>query len=542
MGGGVTTLVYTETLCHFISSFTSKTSPEKRQFCCPCISFTTVRERSLALPPEASTFTAIEERYNLGRIQLKGETPETRSNWISVVDFSSTIDSADEAKVVVESNSLALVKDDWSQVDEKRIDKYRADVKALEEYKTSFPGVMSSSNTAFGLLGDSKLFDVKNSDDEGSSTKIAKKKKKVKRLIKASENEPRKKSKHDHALEREAILEKNETIPPVSEGAKGIPMRTAMISFLLRSKNLRQDLAKAKAEKKEIEQEKTAQGANLEKEQQVRAAKEQELASLQAKCNELEVKMREYGDSHVSKTDLQQWLVTFWFRVLSSNGMANVMMKINEMAKEFGGHGGDALAIQAGPPDDELRVPEVSDSNIGIELASDDDFSEEMRSGNAGTKEKEPQAEKNAEETFEPTPMQGPESYFNHRIYMMILDEDQAKKFPLYSMISNLLRKREVIHNIRVVKQLEKDILDAIHAYNVQIHSRLMNSLKEKEEEMQRRLHQYDLDYHDSLILEQNIVEEVAHLKEENAKLKADKGIAVSPWFLEKHDILSIVE
>ncbi|CAI9102679.1 OLC1v1000981C1 [Oldenlandia corymbosa var. corymbosa] len=391
-------------------------------------------------------------------------------------------------------------------------------------------------------------------------------------------------------------------------------MSTAMISFLLRSKNLKDDLAKVEALKKAIEQEKIAQKDAWRKEKLEFAAKEKELASLQAKSPPLardllvqNVTFRWYDQCYAENKQggervwqpwccsgcpreagewqsCQRWLVEAIFKAQSRctlhEEMVNRLMHLStdqpllfnslctaivKMCSpiEITLFLGDVSMILTWNPSEELRVPELSDKNIRIELASDDDSSKVTDSMNSGAKDKEPGVEKDAEKTAEPTPTPGLveetnenqsvktldqressyfESNFTHRIHVMILDENQAKTYPMCSMIANLLRKREVIHNIRVVEQLEKDILDAIQAYNVQIHSQLMNSLREKEEEMQRRLHQYDLDYQNSLMLGGHIVKEVAHLKEKNAKLKADKGITVSPWFLEKHHILSIVK
>ncbi|CAI9094711.1 OLC1v1030498C1 [Oldenlandia corymbosa var. corymbosa] len=45
---------------------------------------------------------------------------------------------------------------------------------------------MSSSKDTIGLFGDAKIFEIKNSDDEGSSNKVTKKRK-LRRLVKASD-------------------------------------------------------------------------------------------------------------------------------------------------------------------------------------------------------------------------------------------------------------------------------------------------------------------------------------------------------------------
>ncbi|CAI9094652.1 OLC1v1030429C1 [Oldenlandia corymbosa var. corymbosa] len=46
----------------------------------------------------------------------------------------------------------------------------------------------------------------------------------------------------------------------------------------------------------------------------------------------------------------------------------------------------------------------------------------------------------------------------------------------------------------------------------------------------------------DSLILEANISDEMKKLKDENARLRKREKITVSPWFLEKFDLLALVE
>ncbi|CAI9112610.1 OLC1v1013078C1 [Oldenlandia corymbosa var. corymbosa] len=122
-------------------------------------------------------------------------------------------------------------------------------------------------------------------------------------------------------------------------------MSTSMNSFLMRQKNVEEKLARVELEKKLIEQEKMIQ-EDAWKEQLEFAAKEKELASLQAKYIKLEAKMREYRESHVSKTDLQQWLVAFSSRMLPTSGMANVMFGINEVAKRLGGHGVAVAALE----------------------------------------------------------------------------------------------------------------------------------------------------------------------------------------------------
>ncbi|CAI9090311.1 OLC1v1025060C3 [Oldenlandia corymbosa var. corymbosa] len=110
---------------------------------------------------------------------------------------------------------------------------------------------------------------------------------------------------------------------------------TAMMRFLLRSRNLREEIFKAQAKEKEMEHEKAVREEIFQKEQLLLTAKEKELASLQARYNELDTKMKEFRDLHISKVDLDKCFVAFLFRVLQTGGMANIVAKINETAKNM---------------------------------------------------------------------------------------------------------------------------------------------------------------------------------------------------------------
>ncbi|CAI9114989.1 OLC1v1015819C1 [Oldenlandia corymbosa var. corymbosa] len=67
-------------------------------------------------------------------------------------------------------------------------------------------------------------------------------------------------------------------------------------------------------------------------------AKEQELASVQAKYNELDEKLRAFADLHISREDLHKWCVAFWFRMLSSGGMTAAIEEVNLATTEYGAH------------------------------------------------------------------------------------------------------------------------------------------------------------------------------------------------------------
>ncbi|CAI9089142.1 OLC1v1023652C1 [Oldenlandia corymbosa var. corymbosa] len=212
---------------------------------------------------------------------------------------------------------------------------------------------------------------------------------------------------------------------------------------------------------------------------------------------------------------------------------------------------GDVASIFTRGPTEELAIPEVSDGYFGIDLEEDEDeTAEEDDTGNSGAKDQDLPIvgdTRGAEERNPPTKESsenhlGNDSRSQTAVQLMILDENQAKNFLMYAMVSTAMRKLGNVHSNSAVRTLEKEIVDAMQAYNVQIHSRLVHRFKQKEEEYQRYLQQYDLDYQDSLILEANVSEEMANLRKENAQLKHHEGIMVSPWFLEKFHILSLVE
>ncbi|CAI9099352.1 OLC1v1036159C1 [Oldenlandia corymbosa var. corymbosa] len=188
------------------------------------------------------------------------------------------------------------------------------------------------------------------------------------------------------------------------------------------------------------------------------------------------------------------------------NALCNAVLQMGSR-DEIASFPGDAPTVLLGKPGEEMRVLDPP-KFIGVELVSDDDSSEEADDG--GDKGKEPEVEKETgstqtpvEETNENQPINPPNQDVVH---LMILDENQAKNFPMYAMVSSAMRKLESIHNISAVRTLEKEILDA-----------------------------------DSLILETNVNEEVTRLKKENAQLKRHERIGVSLCFLKKFDILSLV-
>ncbi|CAI9094653.1 OLC1v1030430C1 [Oldenlandia corymbosa var. corymbosa] len=212
---------------------------------------------------------------------------------------------------------------------------------------------MSLSKNTIGLFGDAKIFDIKNSDDEGSSTKVSKKRK-LRRLVKASEAgaKLKKKKKQTPAVEKEGPTEEvtpveedrpvEDNIPieenrPVEEGApvegdktigssrkdaaenpdaspgssfytaaaaifhfgddriecpiikevaetmtdeEALKMlRTSLASILMRKKNLSEEISSLELKKGFLEHEKAIYEEARKKEQLIRAAKEEELAT-----------------------------------------------------------------------------------------------------------------------------------------------------------------------------------------------------------------------------------------------------------------------
>ncbi|CAI9115149.1 OLC1v1015986C1 [Oldenlandia corymbosa var. corymbosa] len=124
----------------------------------------------------------------------------------------------------------------------------------------------------------------------------------------------------------------------------------------------------------------------------------------------------------------------------------------------------------------------------------------------------------------------------------MVLSEEQSREFLLYSMISGILRSRADVHSLETVAHLENDLLDAMRMHNVKVNQHLINEIKGLREEMQRREVQSLKDHSDSLTFEANIHDELVTMEKENARLRARQHITVSPWFLEKHQVLARVQ
>ncbi|CAI9099110.1 OLC1v1035881C1 [Oldenlandia corymbosa var. corymbosa] len=99
-------------------------------------------------------------------------------------------------------------------------------------------------------------------------------------------------------------------------------------------------------------------------------------------------------------------------------------------------------------------------------------------------------------------------SWTIHLVHHMVLSEEQSREFPLYSMISGILRSRVDVHSLDTVVHLENDLLDAMRTHNVKANQHLINEIKGLCEEMQRREVQCLRDHSDSLTFEAEIHEE----------------------------------
>ncbi|CAI9089670.1 OLC1v1024288C1 [Oldenlandia corymbosa var. corymbosa] len=177
---------------------------------------------------------------------------------------------------------------------------------------------------------------------------------------------------------------------------------------------------------------------------------------------------------------------------------------------------GDLATILSRGPGEKLIAPDVLDEYIGVELEDDDDdVSEEGETGNSGAKKDDPHLKIMLD------------SWPVHRIHLMILSEEQSKEYPLYSMISTIMRRRAEIHSIETVMGLEEDILDAIQAQNVRVNQHLIEEIKglQKTRDMellsgycsvlQNKLADYQIDFPSFEKLEEYVVPRTRSSQEE---------------------------
>ncbi|CAI9114900.1 OLC1v1015718C1 [Oldenlandia corymbosa var. corymbosa] len=320
-----------------------------------------------------------------------------------------------------ETEGLGAIKDEWTQVDDECIEELDADVKKILEYTK----VMSSSNAGSLLFGDEDPFTIVNSDEDVSVTAALGQKKKKKRVVKAGDKVKYKKARTD-APPKETVVPVEETVPPAtetvknplpetgpsvappgSEKGKGLiegeaiilppncskEISAAWMAYLVQLRKLREDLVTARSERDEA----LFEVVTLEEKARQVRAKEAEIASVQAKYDELDEKMKSFASLHISKEELHQWCAAFMYKMLYTGGMAVTLEEMNLVATKCGAHRealsgalakmsspadiasfpGDVPAILAKGPSEEDSIPDVPDEYMGIELEDADEATEE---------------------------------------------------------------------------------------------------------------------------------------------------------------------
>ncbi|CAI9112688.1 OLC1v1013163C1 [Oldenlandia corymbosa var. corymbosa] len=203
----------------------------------------------------------------------------------------------------------------------------------------------------------------------------------------------------------------------------------------------------------------------------------------------------------------------------------------------------DVPAILARGPSKEDSIPDVPDEYMGIKLEDANGATKEdvADTGHSGVQRNAEDASQNHSKDH-PLGSDAQDSWAVHRVHLMVLLEEQSSEYPLYSMISGNLRGRADVHSIKTVANLENDFLDAMRTHNVKVNQHLINEIKGLHEEMQRREVQSLKDYGDSLTFETEIHDELVMLEKENARLRERQQITMSPWFFEKHQVLTRVQ
>ncbi|CAI9090101.1 OLC1v1024792C1 [Oldenlandia corymbosa var. corymbosa] len=229
--------------------------------------------------------------------------------------------------------------------------------------------------------------------------------------------------------------------------------------------------------------------------------------------------------------------------------LIGAMPKMSSPA-EIASFPGDVPAVLAKGPSEEDPIPEVPDEYMGIELEDADEETEEdvADTGDSGVQRSAEDASQAPSKDPSNDPSNDPllgsdaESWTVYRVHHMVLSEEQSREFPLYSMISGILRSRADVHSLETVAHLENDLLDAMRTQNVKVNQHMINEIKGLREEMQRREVQSLRDHSDSLTFEAEIHYELVNMEKENARLRVRQQITVSSWFLKKHQVLARVQ
>ncbi|CAI9108777.1 OLC1v1008460C1 [Oldenlandia corymbosa var. corymbosa] len=422
---------------------------------------------------------------------------------------------------------------------------------------------MSSNNAGSRLYGDEDPFPIVNSDEEESTMVVAGTKKKMKRLMKISEREKKKKA---DVLFLKSTAQEENTMPPEMEKTS----------------------APLTAERAATPQIEVNPSTNVPIVDKGKGPLEEEATIMPSKGGPT-VAFHTFGDPPTIKCPLLKEFVaqlTATDSVRLVSGMAAAIEEVNLAATEYSAHrvavaglrglaeidpsrpnvklplwealcdalvkmgspedmavfpGDPAVVLSKGPRDEE-PIPEVSDEYIGIELEEEDDEASGKDVSDAGNSGQKNTGEVSLSHPKDGSAGQDADSWSVHRIHLMILSEEQSREYPLYSMISEIMRSHADVHSIETVLNLEADLLDAMRVRNVKVNQHLIKEIKELRAEIQRRDCQKDKDFSDSLTFETDIHDELVALEKENARLKQGKQITVLPWFLEKHKVLARVQ
>ncbi|CAI9106070.1 OLC1v1005128C1 [Oldenlandia corymbosa var. corymbosa] len=291
----------------------------------------------------------------------------------------------------------------------------------------------------------------------------------------------------------------------------------ASMAYLVQLRKLREDLATARAERDEV----LFEVVTLEEKARQVQAKEAEIAKVQAKYDELDEKMKSFargmavaleemnlvvtkcGVHRVGVAGLKRPIKAKWLKQLlmkhSKKTMHEAMVKVltklsleqlplwraltGAMAKmssptEIALFPGDVPVILAKGPSEEDPIPDVPDEYMDIELEDADEATEEDVADTGHSGVQRTVEDTSQDPSKDPSPGSDAESWTVHRVHLMVLSEEQSREFPLYSMISGILRSRADVHSLETVAHLENDLLDAMRTHNVKVNQHLINEIK----------------------------------------------------------------
>ncbi|CAI9089937.1 OLC1v1024590C1 [Oldenlandia corymbosa var. corymbosa] len=446
-----------------------------------------------------------------------------------------------------ETNGFEAIKDDWIDKGKEKIKEFAKDLKKFEKYSRIVkwdavqhfvPAVPVKEKEVNNTL-DTPVKEKK--DEEMSTTKaMGVQKKKKKRVMKDSEKEPKKRSKTDIPITKSAA-QGEKTIPPVIERArvaeesgpskkpsamdkcKG-PLEgeaTIMPSHLFEGGPTMavHTFGEPPIIDYPLLEELIAQLTETDSVRLIMAIEEVNMAATQYRGHGVAVAglKRLKGNRPIKAKWFKQFLRENLKKIMHE-ALVKVLTKLRvkqvplwealcgSLAKmstpeDITTFPGDSATILSKGPSEEQPIPDVPDEYIGIELEDDDDeASKEGETGNSGAKGDDPPAEDatgRAKKNDPPTkgasenrPSHEADSWPVHRINLMILSGEQSKD--LYSMISNIMRRRADIHIIEIVMSPEADILDAIRAHNVRVSQHLIDEIKGLREETHQRDYQKD--------------------------------------------------